>query len=253
MKRVRDWLVTIPTLVVFGLVLGIGDLAQRVTYRMGMHRYERTMGTIQNWLLRSFRLAGARFTIEHRDRVPSTGPVVVISNHQAMLDIPILGATLSDMTPRFVSKRSLASGIPTVSLYLRRGGNALIDRDDRKQAMHAIKQMAVTCRDRGAAAVIFPEGTRSRDGALGLYRVTGAAALMEAASDVPVVPAAIDGSWRLFASNLFPVPFGVQVRVRFGDPIELGDGDDPAAVVARCRTFAEETLAEWHDGPSTGR
>lgn len=247
-KRIRDWIVTLPTVAAFGLVLGIGDLVQRATFRMGMATYERALGNLHHWLLRVFRIAGTRVVAEGRAQLEPTGGYIVISNHQSMFDISIFGSLLSGHTPRFVSKRSLAKGIPTVSFYLKHGGNALIDRGDREQAMEAIKAMGVYCQDRDVAAVIYPEGTRSREGALGSYRAAGASALMESAPDLPVVPAVIDGSWELFQDNLFPVPFGVRVTVRFGAPIERTAGEDPAAIIERCRDFAEATLAEWHRG-----
>lgn len=248
MRRLRDWITSLPTVIAFGLVLGLGDLAQRITIRMGMKRYDRTIAGIHHWLLRAFRPSGTRVIPQGRQHLEPTGGYLVISNHQSMFDISIFGSLLAGNAPRFVSKRSLAKGIPTVSYYLRYGGNALIDRGDRDQAMEAIRELGTYCEDRDVAAVIYPEGTRSRDGELGAYRTAGAVALMEAAPHLPVVPAAIDGSWRLFTNNLFPVPYGVDVTVRFGAPIERSPDEDPAVIVERCREFAEATLDEWRSG-----
>jgi 1-acyl-sn-glycerol-3-phosphate acyltransferase len=247
-SRIRDWIVSIPTAAAFGLVLGIGDVVQRVTFRMGMGPYERALGSLHRWLIRAFRIAGVRVIPDSIDGIEDRGGYIVISNHQSMFDISIYGALLAGHTPRFVSKRSLAKGIPTVSFYLKHGGNALIDRGDREQAMEAIKEMGVLCQERGKAAVIYPEGTRSRDGSLGDYRIAGASALMEAAPGLPVLPAVIDGSWKVFENNLFPIAWGTRVRVRFGTPIERTPDEVHAAVIDQCREFAEATLAEWHRG-----
>lgn len=246
MKRIRDWIVSIPTAAAFGLVLGIGDLVQRVTFKMGIGPYERALGNLHHWLLRAFRIAGVEVLPERLDDLAESGGYIVISNHQSMFDISIYGSLLSGHTPRFVSKRSLAKGIPTVSFYLQHGGNALIDRGDRGQAMEAIREMGRLCQERGKAAVIYPEGTRSRDGSLGDYRLNGATALMEAAPDLPVLPATIDGSWKVFENNLFPIAWGTKVRVRFGTPIERRPDEDPAVVIEECRQFAEATLSDWH-------
>ena len=251
MRRLRDWILSIPTVVAFGLVLGIGDLAQRIALRMGMKRYDRTIAGIHHWLLRAFRPSGTRVVSEGKEHLEATGGYLVISNHQSMFDISIFGSLLAGNAPRFVSKRSLAKGIPTVSYYLKHGGNALIDRGDRAQAMGAIRELGEYCESHDVAAVIYPEGTRSRDGELGVYRTAGAAALMEAAPRLPVVPAAIDGSWRLFMNNLFPVPYGVRVTVRFGAPIERAGDEDPAEIVERCRAFTEATLDKWRNGKPT--
>jgi hypothetical protein len=59
---------------------------------------------------------------------------------------------------------------------------------------------------------------------------------------------AIDGSWRLLSHNLLPVPTGVRVRVRFGDPI--GRDTAPAsALLVRARDEIEQTLARWRRTP----
>lgn len=249
MTRIRDWLFSIPLLVAFGLILGIGEIIGRITLRFGMGPYERAMTRLQGWLISAFRIAGVKVTTEGLDGLESTGGYIFVSNHQSMFDIPIFGGILTGHIPRFVSKRSLAKGIPTVSLYLQRGGNALIDRGDRDQAIGAIEEMGSWCQDRGVGAVIFPEGTRSRDGELGSeWRVSGLEALMRSAPELPVVPTTIDGSWKVFEHNMMPVPFGTRVRVRVGTPIERTPDENPSEVLERCRAFAAATLGEWHTG-----
>ena len=223
MKVIRDWVFSIPLLVAFGLILGIGHIVGLVTLRFSFDAYERSMVTLQVALIKAFKIAGVDVDIEGEEHLGTRGDYVFISNHQSMFDIPIFGGILRTQMPRFVSKQSLAKGIPTVSLYLRKGGNALIDRRDKEQALTAISEMGEWCQNRGVSAVIFPEGTRSRDGSLGDYRVPGAAALLAAASTLPVVPTTIDGSWIVFRNNMFPVPFGTKVRVRLGTPIERTD------------------------------
>ena len=101
--------------------------------------------------------------------------------------------------------------------------------------------------------MIFPEGTRSRDGSVGTYRVTGVAALMDGAPELAIVPTVIDGSWKVFAHNMLPVPFGTRVRVRFGEPISRSGDEEPAAIVNQCHSWASDVLDSWHQGsaPST--
>lgn len=248
MRTVRDWFFSIPTLVAFGLILGIGELVSRFTLLFGMGPYEQMMARLQRALIWAFSLSGVSVDVEGRENLASSGGYIFVSNHQSMFDIPIFGGILSNYLPRFVSKRSLANGLPTVSLYLRAGGHALIDRGDRAQALTAIADMGAWCEDRGVAAVIFPEGTRSRDGSLGSWKVAGLEALLGAAPDLQIVPTVIDGSWRVFANNMMPVPFGTDVKVRVGVPIDRSSDEDPEAILAVCRQFAQDTLDEWHTG-----
>jgi 1-acyl-sn-glycerol-3-phosphate acyltransferase len=244
----RDWFFSVLTLAVFGVVMAIGDVVQRIAYRFGMDVYDRAVGRIQKSLIATFRISGVRMTVEGGERLAERGGYIFVSNHQSMFDIPIFGGLLSEHHPRYVAKRSLARRIPTVSIYLRRGANAIIDRDDRDQAIASIAAMGAMCQERDVAAVIFPEGTRSRDGSLGDFRVAGVEALMDAAPDLEIVPTVIDGSWRVFEHNMAPIPYGTDVRVRFGVPIARSPGITADGVIGECRRFAVETLAEWRRG-----
>jgi 1-acyl-sn-glycerol-3-phosphate acyltransferase len=71
------------------------------------------------------------------------------------------------------------------------------------------------------------------------------AALMSGAPDLLIVPTVIDGSWRVFANNMFPIPYGTRVRVRFGNPIERTPDEDPAEITQRCATWARDVLRDW--------
>ena len=248
MTAVRDWFFSVPLLIVFGLILGVGELIGRFSLLFGMGVYEQMMARLQRALVWAFRIAGVKVEVEGRENLASGGGYIFVSNHQSMFDIPIFGGILSNHIPRFVSKKSLAKGIQTVSLYLNRGGNALIDRGDREQALEAIAEMGAWCENRGVAAVIFPEGTRSRDGSLGSWRSAGLEALLQSAPDLKVVPTVIDGSWKVFANNMMPVPFGTRVKVRVGIPIDRSADEDPQVILDQCRAFAQDTLDGWHTG-----
>ncbi len=248
MSLVRDWFFSILTVVAFGLTLLVFEVMGRIALLFSLRRFEWVMAWLQQTLLAVFRISGVRFDIEGLDHFEKSGGYLFVSNHQSMYDIPIFGGILVRNFPKYVAKKSLASGIPAISLNLSRGGNALIDRGDRDQAMEAISGMARDCQERGVSAVIFPEGTRSRDGSLGVYKVGGVAALMSGAPDLQIIPTVIDGSWRVFANNMFPIPYGTHVRVRFGEPIDRSPDEEPREIVERCAAWAQGVLEEWHTG-----
>ncbi len=103
--------------------------------------------------------------------------------------------------------------------------------------------MASTAQNRNVSVVIFPEGTRSRDGSLKEFKRGGTAMMLKAADQLPVVPTAVAGSWRLAENNLLPVPFGARVKIRFCDPIARSEDDiDPMAdeVEAIIRSTVDE-------------
>ena len=243
--RLVSWLFTIPFLIAFVIVLLVFDPLQRVARLFGQRPQEITAGWLQIALVWVFRIAGTRIEFERSERVLPAHPYLFIANHQSMFDIPIFGAELFSNFPKYVSKRELAHWIPSISYNLRRGGNAIIDRNDRAQATETLRALAAQVEERGVSAVIYPEGTRARNGKLGRFRPTGSLVLLESAPHTPVVPVTIDESWRLLENNLFPVPFGTHIRVRIGDPIERSPEEDRKAVLKEAREAIQGTLEEW--------
>jgi 1-acyl-sn-glycerol-3-phosphate acyltransferase len=249
--RLIDWLVTPPFLVAFVVTLLVFDPLQRVARLFGQRPQELVAGGLQVALVWVFRLAGTRLIVE-RDRTVRPGaPYLVIANHQSMFDIPILGAALFRNFPKYISKHENARWLPSISYNLRRGGNALIDRSDRKGATLAIRALGAQVRERGVSAVIYPEGTRGRDGKLGPFKRAGALALLDEVPDVPVLPVAIDQSWKLLRFNLFPIVFGTRVHLRIGAPIERRPDEDRHALLLQTRAWIEDTLEGWRS--DTGR
>ena len=243
--RIVDWIFTIPFLVSFGAVLLVFDPVQRVARLFGPRPQEIVAGWLQIALVGTFWLAGTRLDVERSPLVKPHTSYIFIANHQSMFDIPILGALLFSNFPKYVSKRELARWIPSISYNLRRGGNAIIDRGDREQAMQAIRELGTTIQKRNISAVIYPEGTRSRRGELRRFRRAGTLTLLEAAPEAPVVPVTIDESWRLLCFNLFPVPFGTRIRVRIDAPIARHSDEDPSALLHEVRQHIEKTLEGW--------
>jgi 1-acyl-sn-glycerol-3-phosphate acyltransferase len=244
-RRTLDWAFTVPFLIVFGLVLGIFDPLQRIARIFGPRPHEIVVGLLQKSLIGAFRISGTRLDVERSSAVESWTPYLVISNHQSMFDVPIFGALLFSNFPKYVAKRELARWIPSISYNLRRGGNALIDRRDRDQAVTAIRGLAAEVERRRVSAVIFPEGTRARRGEIGPFKTRGTLELLRAAPNTAVLPVTIDGSWRLLRHNLMPVPFGVRVRVSIAAPIDRHPDDDPEALMRRAERQIHEVLDSW--------
>jgi 1-acyl-sn-glycerol-3-phosphate acyltransferase len=244
-RRILDWVFTLPFLLAFGAILLVFDPLQRLARRFGRRPQEIVAGWLQVALVQAIRLTGARVHVERSPRVERGRPYLFIGNHQSMFDIPIHGWALSSHFPKYVSKRSLARWIPSISYNLRAGGNALIDRADRGQATRAIRALGEQVVERGVSAMLYPEGTRARRGELGAFRPAGARTLFAAAPDVPIVPVAIDESWRLLRWNLMPVPFGTRIRVRIGDPIPRSPDEDAVALLEQCRREIQKTLEGW--------
>ena len=244
-----SWLSSLVFLPVFGLVMVVFDVAQRVARLFGQRPQEYVAGALQWTLVHTFRICDTRLVVRRSPQVLPGTSYIIISNHQSMFDIPILGSLFFSNFPKYISKRSLGRWIPSVSYNLRRGGHVLIDRSDTPGALEAIRGLGRQVRAGGVSAMIFPEGTRARIGELGRFKPAGSLALLEEAPDTPVVPVAIDESWRLFQHNFLPVPWGVRVRVHIGAPIARHAGEDGAALLERVRDEIAGMLAEWRGEP----
>ncbi len=246
LRTVRDWVFSVPFLIAFGLTLGVHDIAGRIARLFGMRPFEYVMASLQRTLMATFRIAGVRFEIDVDPSVEPHRGYAVISNHQSLLDIAMIGGLLFTNFPKYVAKKELGRWIPSISLNLKYGGNALIDRSDPRQSIRSIVEMAKEAQRRGVSVVIFPEGTRSRDGSVGEFKRSGSRAMLSAADELPVVPAAVDGCWELLEHNLMPVPFGTTVRLRIGAPIVRTPGDS-AEVADAAEAWIRETIAGWRD------
>jgi 1-acyl-sn-glycerol-3-phosphate acyltransferase len=139
------------------------------------------------------------FDIRYANKLGSELPerFILVANHQSLLDIPLCMRMIGDRRLRFVAKKELGAGIPFISSILRTQGHALIARKgDSAQAMGALRRFARRCRKEGTCPVVFPEGTRSRDGKMGPFYTAGVRKVLEAES-LPMVVAAMDGGWRI--------------------------------------------------------
>lgn len=244
MRTVVNWLITPVLLVFFFLVLILFEVLGRITRPISLNLFEMVMAGLQWTMMRLFTIFGLRIQVEKSRLVNSHAPYLIISNHQSLFDIAMIGGILFWNLPKYVAKKELTKGIPAVSLNLSRGHHALIDRSDSAQAMRAIEGLGRTSTERGTSAVIFPEGTRSQDGSLRRFRRNGTLALLSSAPTLSVVPITIDGSWAL--NSFPPFPTETEIVMRIGDPIERSPGDEDR-VLDRAVAEIRATMADLRE------
>ncbi len=145
--------------------------------------------------------------------VPSRGGVIIAANHRSYLDIPLLGCSVKRHLD-FVGKKELFH-IPVLGYIFRILGGFPIDRDkvDRAALREAVKRLR-----QGRAIVIYPEGTRSRNGRL-LPGRPGVGLIVKM-SNMKVVPVAISGTEKAMPpGSWFIRP--AKVRIKFGHPLSF--------------------------------
>lgn len=160
-------------------------------------------------------MAGVRLKIRGLKRVSDSTTRFFMGNHQSALDIPIMIVALRGQV-RFMAKESLFR-IPLFGWVIRRYGFVPVDRSNARRTLQTLDKMYATLRRHPVSIVVFPEGTRSRDGKLLPFR----RGTMKVAQQVgyPVVPFSIDGSIKvLHPDRLLRVVPG-QVTLTFGAPI----------------------------------
>ncbi|ETN94237.1 lysophospholipid acyltransferase family protein [Zhouia amylolytica] len=157
--------------------------------------------------------------------IPDDTPVIIVANHQSLHDIPPIIWHMRKYHPKFISKIELGRGIPSVSYNLRHGGSVLIDRKNSEQALQAIKDFSQYIRKNNYAAVIFPEGTRSKNGKPKRFQISGLKLMFQQIPEAVVVPITINNSWKLFRYGNFPLGIGNHIKFKVHDPIKIAGQD----------------------------
>lgn len=221
MKKLFGYVFTPLFLPVFGILLVVFDPVQRFMYWIGHQKWQQKVVVFLNLLLtRSLLLMGIRCKFRNPHQLPTDRPLIIVSNHQSMFDIPPFFWYLRKHSVKFVSKIELAKGIPSISFNLRKGGNAIIDRKDSTQAVSALIQFAKYIEKNRFSACIFPEGTRSRTGKPKTFSPKGLTTLLENAPSALVVPVSINNCWKIMQHGWFPLSFGERPTWLVHPPID---------------------------------
>ena len=122
---------------------------------------------------------------------------IIISNHQSLLDIPVFMKYFPDKEVRFIAKDALGRHVPLVSEMLRAQEHCLIPRKAKPmEAMRYISDFGKRVIERKQIPILFPEGSRTRDGNVGKFFSAGFRQLTES-TGLPVVVCVLDGGWKL--------------------------------------------------------
>jgi 1-acyl-sn-glycerol-3-phosphate acyltransferase len=187
-------------------------------------------------------LSGIRVQVHDADRIQRERAAVYAVNHTSNVEPPILYAALSELFPRLriVYKAELRK-LPILVQAFDLGGFVPLQRGNPEQSLPAIERAAAALRD-GNSFLIFPEGTRSRTGALLPFKKGGF--VMAIKGQAPIVPVAIKGARLAMRKGSFVIN-PVVVHVIFGEPVEtaglaLADRD---TLIAEVRRRVEALLA----------
>lgn len=224
MEKIISYPLSFVSMLLFLLTLVIFHPIQWICFHIfGYQAHKKSVDYLNFCLLRIGHLLGTTFKVENRDLIPRGVPVIFVANHQSLYDIIGIIWFMRKFHPKFVSKKELGNGIPSISFNLKHGGSVLIDRKDPKQAIPTIKTLADYIEKNNRSAVIFPEGTRSKTGVPKEFAQSGLKILCKYAPSAYVVPITINNSWKFVKYGFFPFGLGNRLTFTVHKPLAVKD------------------------------
>lgn len=218
------------TLAFVAISLLAADLFQRTFISLSVRflpsRRHRILAAWQQLLARLV-LGAVRFPggarIDSIPVIPGAPGVLVVMNHQSLLDIPLVVRAIRPGYPRIVTRERYANGKPLISHMIRLYQYPTVNpratvRTDLERLSRAAEEIPVPL-------VIYPEGTRTRDGELGRFKRNGLRTILAARSwEVWIVTA--DGYWQCAKLKDFRANVSsIQGKIRVDGPFRSPDPD----------------------------
>jgi 1-acyl-sn-glycerol-3-phosphate acyltransferase len=183
-----------------------------------------------------------RWRVLNPERVPMSGPVILASNHASFLDPPLVGSGLK-RDINYLARESLFR-FPGIGALLRSWNAVPVDREG--GGARGLKAILDRLHE-GGAIILFPEGTRTRDGKLQPAR--SGIGLTVIKSTAPVVPVRVFGTFEAYGKHIkFPRP--KRVTVKYGRPMMFEKLREEAKTCSKPRLkeiyqqVADELMAE---------
>jgi 1-acyl-sn-glycerol-3-phosphate acyltransferase len=237
----RTVLYLIPAISLYTIVLGSLSLASSLFDGRGYFAH----WCARTWSRLILTTTGVKVTVTGLERLEPGRTYVFVSNHQSIYDIPILFWSLPFQL-RIIAKESLGQ-IPFLGWHLRRTGHMLVDR--RHPDRSKIFGWASRLTSSGLSLIVFPEGTRSRDGRVARFK--GGSFFLALQAGLPIVPLSVVGSRHVMLKGRLTTYPG-DVRLVVHDPIDTHDrGDvDPKEFGERVRRIiAPEAESDLGSAP----
>lgn len=185
--------------------------------------------------------------------VPCRPGVLIVINHQSLLDIPLGVRALESGYLRLVTRRRYARSIPLISHLIRLYRNPVVDPEaspgDGRRMLKRLREIA---RDSDVPLMIYPEGTRTRDGEIGPFRPAGLGLILRARA-FEVHAFVVDGLWQHAKfQHLLGSLGAIDARMEYVGRFDWSDPKaDPEPFVDDLRRRMVDTLAEMRGAGAT--
>lgn len=159
-------------------------------------------------------ISGVKVEASGLENIQGEGPFIFVSNHISQFDITALQYTIP-LKSGFVFKKELAR-IPLFGWQLLLGPHIVIDRSNAESALKSIHKARYKMKTKGVSMILFPEGTRSKDGELQKFK-RGAFHLASQVS-YPIIPVTIKDSDKLLPKGSLKINKGT-IKITFSEPV----------------------------------
>lgn len=244
MKKILAYPLTVIYFTFFGITLVVFHPIQWICFNLfGYKAHKLSVDWLQFFLLRCLNILGTRFTFINPYDIDTNQPLIIVANHQSMYDISPITWYMRKHHPKFISKKELGKGIPSVSYNLRHGGSVLIDRKNPRQSLPAIMKFGEYIEKNNRAAVIFPEGTRSKNGVPKPFQTKGLEILIKKIPSGTIVPISINNSWKMLRYGKFPMGIGNHLIFTVHQPLKIATFVDKEELI---RTVEQTISSNIH-------
>ncbi len=169
------------------------------------------------WAMRVSKfILGIRVAVSGLEHIDPRTVYVFMPNHTSFIDGPLV-ETVMPRAARIILKKAVF-GIPVVGTAMRYVGFISVDRKGQQTGRRSIERAIRLMKERGYSFLVFPEGTRSRDGALQAFRRGGFFLALE--SGAPILPVTIRGTYELMPRGQWYARSG-RIQVVFHAPIPV--------------------------------
>ena len=234
----RKWLTpfyyitTVIFLLLFGLIMVIFHPLQMLGLAIGYKWHKRVVDVMLFCMNQIMVFSGNLISVENlAGDLPTDKPMIIVSNHQSMYDISVIGWVLRKHHPKYISKEILAKGIPSISYNIRNGGSIYINRKNSREATVKILNFCKYLNETNRAGCIFAEGKREKDGKMLPLKKHGLSVMLKKMPEATIVPVALENFWHLEENKLFPIPFGYKFKCTILPKIDRSTFDHNEAII----------------------
>lgn len=177
---------------------------------------------LSNWIIKTWAriilwISGIHLTIDGLENIDHSKSYIFMMNHLSLYDIPASFIAVP-LTSRFIAKKELFK-IPILSTGMRLTGMLEIDRGNSTEAKKTLEKAAQTIND-GCSVIIFPEGTRSKNGEMQSFKKGGFIIAIQ--GGIPILPMVISGTQYIVRKGSGLVKRG-KIHIRFLTEISTGE------------------------------